>query len=97
MTLIEPGGYSTDWVGPSAKRSEENPAYSVVREAPRSWAGSPGDPTATRGAILEVVDADEPPLRCFLGVAPLGIARADYEGRLATWEQWQDVAELAQG
>ncbi|MDT7750641.1 MAG: hypothetical protein QOD96_4303, partial [Pseudonocardiales bacterium] len=27
----------------------------------------------------------------------LGIAKADYEGRLATWEKWQPVAELAQG
>lgn len=26
---------------------------------------SPGDPTATRGAILKVVDAEEPPLRIF--------------------------------
>jgi NAD(P)-dependent dehydrogenase (short-subunit alcohol dehydrogenase family) len=24
VTLIEPGGYSTDWAGPSAKRSQEN-------------------------------------------------------------------------
>ncbi len=78
VTLIEPGGYSTDWVGPSAKRSEENPAYSVVREAPRSWAGSPGDPTATRGAILEVVDADEPPLRIFFGKTQIELANKDY-------------------
>src|SRR4051812_39418306 len=33
VTLIEPGGYTTDWVGPSAQRSQENPAYAVVREA----------------------------------------------------------------
>jgi NAD(P)-dependent dehydrogenase (short-subunit alcohol dehydrogenase family) len=26
VTLIERGGYSTDWVGPSAKRSQANPA-----------------------------------------------------------------------
>jgi NAD(P)-dependent dehydrogenase (short-subunit alcohol dehydrogenase family) len=33
VTPIEPGGYTTDWVGPSAKRSRENPAYAGVREA----------------------------------------------------------------
>jgi hypothetical protein len=43
------------------------------------------------------VDADEPPLRAFLGSAPLGIAKADYASRLASWEQWQPNAELAQG
>jgi NAD(P)-dependent dehydrogenase (short-subunit alcohol dehydrogenase family) len=88
VTLIEPGGYTTDSVGPSAKRSEENPAYAAVREAQsRSWAESPGDPTATRGAILKVVDADKPPLRIFFGKAPIEVATKDYKSRLATWNQ----------
>ncbi len=57
----------------------ENPAYADVREAEsRSWAGSPGDPTATRGAILEVVDADEPPLRIFFGKTQIELANKDY-------------------
>jgi hypothetical protein len=47
--------------------------------------------------VLKVVDADEPPLRVFFGEAPLELAKADYEQRLRTWEQWQPVAELAQG
>ena len=46
---------------------------------------------------MRLVDADDPPLRCFFGTAPLGIAEADYERRLATWREWQPVAELAQG
>ncbi len=98
VTLIEPGGYSTDWVGPSAKRSQENPAYTVVREAQsRSWAESPGDPPATRGAILKVVDADKPPLRIFFGKTPLEVATQDYESRLATWNEWQPVSVEAYG
>ena len=60
------------------------------------WA-APGDPKASAAAVLKVVDADEPPLRVFFGDAPLGLAKADYEERLRTWEQWQSVAELAQG
>jgi NAD(P)-dependent dehydrogenase (short-subunit alcohol dehydrogenase family) len=99
VTLIEPGGYSTDWAGPSSKHSEENPAYSDVREARnRSRAGTPpGDPKATRAAILKVVDADVPPLRIFFGKVPLGVATADYESRLATWNEWQPVSVEAQG
>ena len=98
VTLMEPGGFSTDWVGPSAKRSEENPAYSAVREAQsRSWADSPGDPTATRSAILKVVDADRPPLRVFFGTAPIEVVTRDYESRLATWNEWQPVSVEAQG
>ncbi len=99
VTLVEPGGFSTDWSGPSSIHSEENPAYAEVREARNSTraAASAGDPTATRGAILKVVDADKPPLRIFFGKAPLGIATADYESRLATWNQWQPVSIEAHG
>ena len=99
VTLIEPGGFSTDWSGPSATRSEEIPAYADVREAAskRPSASDPGDPTATRGAILKVVDAEEPPLRIFFGKMPLEIATKDYESRLATWNEWQPVSVEAHG
>jgi NAD(P)-dependent dehydrogenase (short-subunit alcohol dehydrogenase family) len=99
VTLIEPGGYSTDWAGPSATHSEENPAYGAIREArSRSRAATPpGDPKATRAAILKVVDADPPPLRIFFGKVPLGVATADYESRLATWNEWQPVSVEAHG
>jgi hypothetical protein len=33
----------------------------------------------------------------FFGSLPLSLAKADYESRLANWEEWQPVAELAQG
>ena len=68
-----------------------------MQEARRQRAGVPGDPAATRAAILAVVDAEPPPRRIFLGGAPLGIATADYESRLATWREWQPVSEAAQG
>ena len=99
VTLVEPGGFSTDWSGPSSKRSEPNPIYDELREQQQQWRASnvPGDPTASAAAIMRVVDADPPPLRVFFGTAPLGIAETDYEGRLATWREWQPVAELAQG
>ena len=98
VTLVEPGGYATDWVGPSARRSDEHPAYDGVRAAEaREWADRPGDPAATRDAIRAVVDAAEPPLRVFFGRGPLAIATADYEARLATWNAWQPVALAAHG
>ncbi len=99
VTLIEPGGFSTDWSGPSARHSELNPAYDSVREARlRPFAGSsPGDPVSSAQAVLRVVDAEQPPLRCFFGTLPIQIAEADYENRLKTWREWQPVAELAQG
>jgi NAD(P)-dependent dehydrogenase (short-subunit alcohol dehydrogenase family) len=101
VTLIEPAGFSTDWSGSSSRTAEALPDYADLHaenEKVRKtrWA-APGDPKASAAAVLKVVDADEPPLRVFFGDAPLGLAKADYEERLRTWEQWQSVAELAQG
>jgi NAD(P)-dependent dehydrogenase (short-subunit alcohol dehydrogenase family) len=99
VTLIEPGGFSTDWGGSSSRSADELDAYGDMHEAARQRRANntQGDPNASAEAVLRVVDADEPPLRCFFGTAPLGIAEQDYEGRLATWRAWQPVAELAQG
>jgi NAD(P)-dependent dehydrogenase (short-subunit alcohol dehydrogenase family) len=99
VTLIEPGGFSTDWGGSSARRAAPSEAYRPVHDAleQRRATIQRGDPTASAQAILRVVDADPPPLRVFFGSAPLGIAQRDYAGRLATWREWQQVAELAQG
>jgi NAD(P)-dependent dehydrogenase (short-subunit alcohol dehydrogenase family) len=100
VTLVEPGGYSTDWSGSSAGRATPLPAYDELREKTAAWRaqrGTPGDPAATRDAILEIVDAENPPLRVFFGEAPLGIATADYESRLATWNEWQPLSVAAHG
>jgi hypothetical protein len=102
VTLVEQGGYATDWAGPSSKRSVELPAYNDFREKAQQQrmaqrTATRGDPKASAAAILRVVDADVPPLRVFFGTAPLSIAEADYASRLDTWRAWQDVSELAQG
>ena len=47
--------------------------------------------------MLKIVDAPEPPLRVFFGELSLQLAKADYENRLKTWEEWQPVAVEAQG
>jgi NAD(P)-dependent dehydrogenase (short-subunit alcohol dehydrogenase family) len=99
VTLIEPGGFSTDWAGSSARHSKPLEAYAEIREARarQRAAQSAGDPAASAEAVMRVVDSPDPPLRTFFGTAPLGIAEADYDSRLATWREWQPVAELAQG
>jgi NAD(P)-dependent dehydrogenase (short-subunit alcohol dehydrogenase family) len=100
VTLVEPGGFSTDWAGSSARHSEQLDDYKAVREQAmeaRKKRSAPGDPVATRAAILKVVDAEEPPLRVFFGTAPLGIAEADYASRLATWREWEPVSIEAHG
>ncbi len=100
VTLVEPGGFDTEWLG-AAARAEQLPAYADEhRKFEAARAGRRvelGDPKASGAAILAVVDAADPPLRVFFGAQAFGWAKADYERRLENWERWQPVAEQAQG
>ena len=95
VTLVEPAGFATEWLA-AAPHAEPHEAYAPQRvefEAARGDRRADlGDPAASWTAIQQVVDADEPPLRIFIGKHALDWARADYERRLAEWERWQSVA-----
>lgn len=99
VTLIEPGGYDTDWRGNSSVHLTSMPEYTGLRDRLKaaSVARKLGDPAATAKAILTVVDAQTPPLRLFLGDVAFGVAKKLYAERLATWEAWADVSRGAQG
>ena len=99
VTLVEPGGYATDWSGPSAQRATPIAAYDDMRAARAQFRSgmTPGDPEATGPAILKLVDAAEPPLRTFFGSGGLPMTKAEYARRIETWEAWNDLAVEAQG
>ena len=100
VTLIEPGGYATDFADPSSIRSSAPiPVYAPVKEQLFAAFASVslGDPQATAEAIFKVVDTAEPPLRLLLGATAVPMARAIYEQRLATWDAWAPVSAAAQG
>lgn len=101
VTIVEPTGYTTDWSGPSAVRAEPIAAYEPVREQLAAVFGAVrnrrGDPQATGPAILEIVDAEKPPLRVLFGDGPLGIIHAEYERRLALWDEWAELSVRAHG
>lgn len=100
VTLVEPGGFATEWID-AAPYAEALPAYQSQRdqfESARIGRRTDlGDPEAARSAILAIVEADDPPLRVFLGRYAFDWARADYERRLAEWERWQPFAVAAHG
>lgn len=99
ITLVEPGGFDTDWAKSSAIHTDENAAYDNLRKkVAESRAGMKrGNPEATAEAIFQVVDTNNPPLRIFLGETPLQLAKEDYRKRIIGWEQWQKVSAAAQG
>ncbi|MGC2176238.1 MAG: SDR family oxidoreductase [Acidimicrobiales bacterium] len=101
VTLIEPGGFSTDWGGSSARHAAAQPEYDNEREkSARSRAQRTallGNPNASSAAILQLVDAPEPPLRVFFGDGHLAVATAEYESRLNTWRDWEWLSIEAGG
>jgi NAD(P)-dependent dehydrogenase (short-subunit alcohol dehydrogenase family) len=99
VTLVEPGGFATDWAGSSAVHAEPLAAYDPVRAAMAERRGEAqiGDPAAAGAALLEIVDADEPPLRVFFGTQPLEFVTHVYAKRIEEWNAWSRVSAAAQG
>jgi NAD(P)-dependent dehydrogenase (short-subunit alcohol dehydrogenase family) len=98
VTLVEPGPYATDWAGASATHAEPIGAYDPLRAALATRqmpAEMYGESAAAGPAILELVDAETPPLRLFLGVMPTMMVPGAYQARLAEWDAWKDVAAAA--
>ena len=98
VTIVEPGGFSTDWAGSSATHAEPNPAYDGVRKALRAQMADArySDPANAGAALLEIVDAQNPPLRVFFGTEPMEIVEPLYAQRLQTWADWEHVSRIAQ-
>ncbi|MFT3875337.1 MAG: SDR family oxidoreductase [Propioniciclava sp.] len=101
VTLVEPGPFGTDWSGASAQHSTPLEEYGDVRreivEARRIRSRTlSSSPETTAQAILALVDAEEPPLRMFLGRTPFASAVAEYGARMQAWAQWQPIAESAE-
>lgn len=98
-TLIEPGGYATDWGGASAQRSTALPAYQPIRDAMAARPAGVKQPSAeaTAAAILAVVDAEQPPPRLLLGSFAQSTALHVYEQRVNGWRAWDAVARSADG
>ncbi|MGW4484404.1 SDR family NAD(P)-dependent oxidoreductase [Amycolatopsis sp. NPDC004368] len=98
VTLIEPIVFETG-LGANSPQTEPHEAYAEARTALFSGAAHivPGKIEATGKAVLELVDAEEPPLRVLFGIGGLDEVRAEYARRLEGWEQWDHISRLAHG
>lgn len=100
VTIVEPGGFSTDFFGnTSLALSESIPAYDGVRKEFYKHASKQdsGNPAATAKALFKLVDSENPPLRLLLGKSVFPWTKHTYEERLKTWESWQGVSVAAHG
>jgi len=95
VTIIEPGPFRTDFQG----RSMTIPKHTIDAYAPTAGARrdqlrqssgqQPGDPDRAADAIIEVVEADDPPLHLLLGKNGLSRAREKLTRHLESIDQWK--------
>lgn len=100
VTIVEPGAYATEFGGPSSSKFAAGlDIYAELKAHVFDGMKTmeKGDPKATPDAMFKLVDAEDPPLRLFLGSYNLPSVRAAYADRLATWEAWESVSYSAQG
>lgn len=96
VTIVEPGGFRTDWGGSSMRLAAVHPDYeSTVGEMHRrrieTDGKQPGDPAKAAQAILEIVDLDNPPLRLLLGTDALKLAETASVSRAAEAAEWSHL------
>ncbi|MEO5683938.1 MAG: SDR family NAD(P)-dependent oxidoreductase [Chitinophagaceae bacterium] len=100
VTIIEPGAYATEFGSQESLKFAAG--MDIYTDFKKQFADGlkdmeRGDPEATPEALFKMVDAENPPLRFFLGSHNLPWVRQDYAARLATWEAWESVSNAAQG
>src|SRR6266568_5589523 len=72
VTIVEPGGFRTDFAGSSTQLSEGRPEYdstvgASVRFQKNYNGKQPGDPAKAAAAIIRIAGHEQPPLRLLLG------------------------------
>src|SRR6202007_22183 len=95
VTIVEPGGFRTDFAGSSTKLSEGHPEYDSTVGATarfqRNYNGKqPGDPKKAAQAIVQLSQEQKPPLRLLLGSDAYNGAEKNDLKRLKEAERGQE-------
>ncbi len=96
VTALAPGQFRTDWAGRSMIRADRSIAdydtlMDPLRAARQAKNGNqPGDPAKAAQALLQLVAADNPPVRLYLGTDALALVEDKInamKNEIALWEQ----------
>ncbi|WP_266159380.1 oxidoreductase [Dyella silvatica] len=99
VTLVEPGGFRTDWAGssmtiyPPAADSEYSPTMGAMIELLKTHRGQQGgDPAKAAQAILTIVNTPTPPLRLLLGSDAVFLAEQQAARVAAEDAKWRTLS-----
>ena len=100
VTIVEPGGFRTDWGGSSMGTTTVGADYEDTVGAMNRFRESTvstwrGDPKRAADILVDLVDVDEPPLRLLLGDGAVRSAEESSRARAAEAEQWAEVSRSA--
>ena len=100
VLIVEPGAFRTDWQGSSMRRSSVGPDYEATvgamnRYREDSDGTQPGDPARAARIIMDVVAAEDAPLRLLLGAGAVEMAEKSSRERAAEALAWADVSRSA--
>jgi NAD(P)-dependent dehydrogenase (short-subunit alcohol dehydrogenase family) len=100
VTIIEPGGFRTDWGGSSMRSAPVGADYDETVGKMNRFRESTvdqwqGDPARAAQIILDIVELEEPPLRLLLGAGAVESAAASSEARAAEAAHWADLSRSA--
>jgi hypothetical protein len=98
LTIVEPGGFRTDWSGASMGYTTPLEAYrpsvGAMRDYLQLYAGQePGDPRKAANVIIGITDEANPPLRLPLGNNALAILRHGNKASSDELERWAHLAK----
>jgi NAD(P)-dependent dehydrogenase (short-subunit alcohol dehydrogenase family) len=96
VTIVEPGGFRTDWAGASMAYAKTIPAYvpmvGKLRGLLENHTGhEPGDPRKGAAAIMKITDLAEPPLRLPLGNDAMAFLSNGYKTSVNELERWSEL------
>lgn len=94
VTLIEPGGFRTDFAGSSSSITEGLPDYNetvgAIARFQRDYNGKqPGDPAKGAQAIITIAYEDEPPLRLLMGSDAFNAAQKNDLQKMESDRKWE--------
>jgi NAD(P)-dependent dehydrogenase (short-subunit alcohol dehydrogenase family) len=97
VTIVEPGGFRTDFAGASTTLREGRPEYDAtvgaIARYQRGYDGAqPGDPAKAAAVILHLASLEEPPLRLLLGSDAVRGAERNDLARLEADRKWRDLS-----
>src|SRR5438445_3507780 len=97
VTIVEPGGFRTDFAGSSTELHEGRTEYDATVGATvrfqRNYDGKqPGDPEKAAAAILHIASLPEPPLRLLLGSDAYNAAENHALEILASDREWKNLS-----